>query len=453
MVSAPRSPRDCPVTAPAACWSSPATATSSWHPDRFLVRPGDRDDVRRLVDTVVGTHGSAGIVHLWSLDAKVGPDATAGDLEAAHRLGCGSILPLVQELAAARRPGRLPLWLVTRGAQPAGGVAGGRRADGGDRLGDGPHARGRARRTSGAASSTSIRARRPRTPRRCSAPSCCRPTARTRWRSANGERFVARLVRTSGPGAQRSARWRPDASYLITGGLGGLGLQVARWMVEQGARRIVLLGRSGLPPRADWSAVDPASRTGRRIAAVRELEALGASVHLGAVDVADEPALREFLETFRREGWPPIRGVVHAAGTVHYGPLVQTTAGPARRRAAIQGGRRLAPAPPARRRGARLLRALLVGLRRAELAARRRLRGRQRLPRRARPPASERGPSRRSASTGGCGRARGWPSRSDAEGLAALTARGMGSLRPRAGARGPRRVSRLVRGAGRRASR
>ena len=96
-------------------------------------------------------------------------------------------------------------------------------------------------------------------------------------------------------------------------------------MIEQGARRLVLLGRSGLPPRAEWGALDPGSRAGRRAAAVRGLEALGASVHLAAVDVADEAALREFLETFRREGWPPIRGVVHAAGTVHYGPLVQTT--------------------------------------------------------------------------------------------------------------------------------
>ena len=200
-------------------------------------------------------------------------------------------------------------------------------------------------------------------------------------------------------------------------------------MVEQGARRIVLLGRSGLPPRTDWSAVDPASRAGRRIAAVRDLEALGASVHLGAVDVADEPALREFLETFRREGWPSIRGVVHAAGTVHYGPLVQTT--PAQLDDVLRS----------KVAGAWLLHRLLAGEAldffvlfssasgRAELAPRRRLCGRQRFPRRARPPASERGPPALSIDWGlwaGAGMAE----QVDAEGLAALTARGMGSLSP-----------------------
>ncbi len=71
-------------------------------PDRFLVRPGDRDDVRRLLADVFGGAGCAGIVHLWSLDGKVGPDATAADLDAAQRLGCGSILPSCRSW---RRPG------------------------------------------------------------------------------------------------------------------------------------------------------------------------------------------------------------------------------------------------------------------------------------------------------------------------------------------------------------
>jgi myxalamid-type polyketide synthase MxaE and MxaD len=51
------------------------------------------------------------------------------------------------------------------------------------------------------------------------------------------------------------------------------------------------------------------------VAAVRALEAQGASVHLAAVDVADEAALSQFLQQFAAEGWPPIRGVVHAAGS------------------------------------------------------------------------------------------------------------------------------------------
>ena len=43
------------------------------------------------------------------------------------------------------------------------------------------------------------------------------------------------------------------ATYLITGGLGAIGLRIAAGMVARGARRIVLLGRTALPPRTSWS--------------------------------------------------------------------------------------------------------------------------------------------------------------------------------------------------------
>jgi acyl carrier protein len=94
-------------------------------------------------------------------------------------------------------------------------------------------------------------------------------------------------------------------------------------MVEQGARRLILLGRTRLPPRASWGSVGLGSRLGRQINAVRELESLGASVHLAPVDVADEGELSSFLDAYRAEGWPPIRGVVHAAGVLQDGLLVQ----------------------------------------------------------------------------------------------------------------------------------
>jgi acyl carrier protein len=86
--------------------------------------------------------------------------------------------------------------------------------------------------------------------------------------------------------------------------------------VAQGARRLILLGRAALPPRLQWQAVESSSRLGQQIAAIQEIEAMGASVHLAAVDVADEAQLAAFLATYRQEGWPPIRGVVHMAGVV-----------------------------------------------------------------------------------------------------------------------------------------
>jgi acyl carrier protein len=97
-------------------------------------------------------------------------------------------------------------------------------------------------------------------------------------------------------------------------------------MVEQGARRLILMGRTRLPPRSTWSSVETGSRLARQIAAIRELESLGACVHLASVDVADERELGRFLDEFRAEDWPPIRGVVHAAGVLQDGLLVQLDA-------------------------------------------------------------------------------------------------------------------------------
>ena len=89
---------------------------------------------------------------------------------------------------------------------------------------------------------------------------------------------------------------------------------------------MILLGRTPLPPRTTWNSAAIGSRLARQIAAIRELESSGASVHLAFVDVADEAALRDFLDEFRAEGWPPIRGVVHAAGVLQDGLLVQLDA-------------------------------------------------------------------------------------------------------------------------------
>jgi phthiocerol/phenolphthiocerol synthesis type-I polyketide synthase B len=128
-------------------------------------------------------------------------------------------------------------------------------------------------------------------------------------------RFVLRMAAVDRRKPTPMVAWRPDASYLITGGLGDIGLKIADTLVRRGARRLVLLGRTALPPRPSWSTLDAHSNVGRRVAAVRALEALGASVHLATVDVGDEVQLCRFLDAYAAEGWPPIRGVIHAAGS------------------------------------------------------------------------------------------------------------------------------------------
>ena len=140
----------------------------------------------------------------------------------------------------------------------------------------------------------------------------------------DGRAFAPRIA----PAAQPSGaalHWRTDSTYLVTGGFGDVGLVVARAMVAEGARRVILVGRAGLPNRRDWATIDPASLLGRRIASVHELEALGASVHCVSLDVSDETAVQQFLEDYAAEGWPPIRGVVHLAAMLDRSLISDTT--------------------------------------------------------------------------------------------------------------------------------
>jgi phthiocerol/phenolphthiocerol synthesis type-I polyketide synthase A len=128
-----------------------------------------------------------------------------------------------------------------------------------------------------------------------------------------GQVLAPELVALDGPEVRPALRCRQDAAYLVTGGLGALGLATANWLADLGARRLVLAGRTMLPARRLWDSVaDPA--TAHRIAGIRALEARGVAVEPAALDVAAPGALAEFLEHRDAAGASPIRGVVHAAG-------------------------------------------------------------------------------------------------------------------------------------------
>jgi phthiocerol/phenolphthiocerol synthesis type-I polyketide synthase B len=128
-------------------------------------------------------------------------------------------------------------------------------------------------------------------------------------------RYVLRLAPGKADYGSGTFAWRRDGTYLITGGLGDIGLHIARTLVANGVRRLVLMNRTQVPPREEWGRTTPDTALGRRVAAVRALEAEGVAVHIAAVDVSDESQLRSFIDRYTAEAWPPICGVVHAAGT------------------------------------------------------------------------------------------------------------------------------------------
>lgn len=101
-----------------------------------------------------------------------------------------------------------------------------------------------------------------------------------------------------------------QATYLVTGGLGGLGLVVARWLVEQGAKYVVLMSRNQ-PKNTAW-------------AAIREMEQAGVKVIIAQGDVSRREDVSRVLAEIEQTT-PPLRGIIHAAGVLDDGLLGQQT--------------------------------------------------------------------------------------------------------------------------------
>ncbi|MCX4784659.1 SDR family NAD(P)-dependent oxidoreductase [Streptomyces sp. NBC_01221] len=116
-------------------------------------------------------------------------------------------------------------------------------------------------------------------------------------------RRVARAV----PAVVVGEGWRPSGTVLVTGGTGGLGAEVARWLAGRGVPHLLLTSRGGVAPEG----------------LVEELSGLGTQVTVTACDVADRDALATVLADVPAD--LPLTGIVHAAGVVDTEGLEQST--------------------------------------------------------------------------------------------------------------------------------
>jgi len=130
------------------------------------------------------------------------------------------------------------------------------------------------------------------------------------WRGET--RRLPRLVSAAAPSVAAPSL-RPG-TYLVTGGLGGLGPSVAQWLAERGASHLVLVGRS-----ASRETLDEPRRT-----LIDRLEASGVRVTLRALDVTNAAAVGELVEELRA-GVEPLRGIVHAAAVFGSAPVTEAT--------------------------------------------------------------------------------------------------------------------------------
>lgn len=244
------------------------------------------------------------ILHFWSLDMPTDL-ATADIWEPMQSLGCGSLLHLMQGLAAIAADAD-QLWIITHGAtaaahgltQPAAstlwGMGQGLMLEFPDRLGGLIDLPTRPDSTDLKALLEAIQAE------------IQQPDGEDRIAYRGSDRYVARLVPR--PPTQTVVRLpiADQQTYWITGGLGALGLKLADWLVSQGARHLVLSGRQAPSPEA--------------LTVIQRLQTQGVTVVPLTADVTQESDLQRVLNTIQQT-LPPLKGVIHAAGTVGYEPL------------------------------------------------------------------------------------------------------------------------------------
>lgn len=275
----------------------------------YQMNPGDPGDFARLLESVgrsLGRQAGAdpvhGIINLWGLSAQHG-----GDLEKRLWLGGASTLHLTQALVG-RSWNRSPaLWLVSRGSQPVGDEPMGDASEGPlwgfARVLVQEHPEVRAR-------CADLSATDPAADVVLLAREIQADDAEDQVAFRQGRRYVSRLVRYRAQDGRASpvTGIRPDATYLVTGWSGGIGLRIVQWLAAKGAGHLLLPSRK--QPAEDATRV------------LDSLRASGVEAQVVIADVSDAAAVDGLFRQASAR-LPPVAGVIHAAGALDDGMLTQ----------------------------------------------------------------------------------------------------------------------------------
>jgi NAD(P)-dependent dehydrogenase (short-subunit alcohol dehydrogenase family) len=293
----------------------PGNSFDSSDSSSICINPCEENDYDALINSFVSSSKTPlrGIVHLWNINAAANNEINTETIKEFQMLGCISVMNIAKSLESNGLSPRM--WILTRGAQnvdgrvmengvlqaPAWGIG---KVIGYQEM---PNLFGGLIDLDPVSNNNEVE---------CIFDEILRIDNEDQVAYRNGERYVLRVVESDRTYSNLPVEFKSNGTYIITGAFGALGVLTAKWMVERGARRLILMGRTEFPSRKDWINIDKDSQLAGRIAFVQELEAMGASVHLACVDVTDANQLSGFINRYKEEGWPPITGVIHTAGVV-----------------------------------------------------------------------------------------------------------------------------------------
>ncbi|MCP4343898.1 MAG: type I polyketide synthase [Desulfobacterales bacterium] len=274
---------------------------------RYEIRPSVYQDYLSLLEDA----GCQGIIHLWNLEAPSSDEISVLSLEDAKILGCNSMVCLVRAIAEADVSPRV--WSVTRGAQvtghenlnkssiaqaPAWGLG---------------RVLGQQEFIENWGGSIDLDPDRGFNEASTLCDIIMNPDTEDQVAIRGKTLYVPRINKFKSVIPPLKARFRSDGTYIVTGAFGGLGKSVTRMLVNHGARRLILMGRTQIPERSAWDHIEEKSLA-ERISFIRELEETGAILYSACIDVADEDQFSSFYKEFKGQGWPSVRGIIHTAG-------------------------------------------------------------------------------------------------------------------------------------------
>jgi acyl transferase domain-containing protein/NAD(P)-dependent dehydrogenase (short-subunit alcohol dehydrogenase family)/SAM-dependent methyltransferase/acyl carrier protein len=292
---------------------------------RATVNPLRPEDFQRLFLDAGADRPLDGVLNLWSMDEEIGIETTPARWEAAQQRVAAGVLHAVQAFLALPPDAvsaEARLWLATSGAQSVPPEI----LELGD---DGIHVRSPGCQPIQALAWGIGRVISLEHPNRFGAMVDIDPAMSPQESAVairheierggvedavayrSGKRLVPRLGPTEEPELE-SFSLRRDGSYLVTGGLGGLGLRITEWMAMRGAGQVVLVSRRDFPDRTRWSNLLADDPYREAVQTIIKAEELGTRVTIAKADVADEEAMHQIIDSFAN-GDSPLRGIVHCA--------------------------------------------------------------------------------------------------------------------------------------------